>query len=489
MSTASSVTSGARAATFERLDYSVASGPAPEPDEWMRRLGELPLQYQPGVRWQYDLSNEVTGVLVSRVTGQPLETFLRERILDPLGMNDTAFHVPPDKIDRLPPLYGPDPQTGEFTVWDQAAGGRSSTPPAFQGAGGGLVSTADDYHCYFRMLLNHGMHGSERILSRTAVELMTTNRLSPRQQTARHTMFNGVAHLSCGQGTSGGWGFGMAVRTARSDYAPPPRKASSSGPSAPSMPCSASTCPATPDPTSPAAAPTPRKTPATASPSSRTSSMSGWCTTTTAPTKGCATRCESGDRRMAAWVLARHAMVPLNYGAPQEAARLAALARREAGTAPTAAAALSAAVTARALAGIGDTDRALRALRDVQDLDDRLDGQEAADTWFGYPSQKHFVHLSQAYTLLGNTSDAYAAQEDALALTTSPSVMTRALLAMDTAACLREDGDPTAAAEMAAGVLARLPGPYRDGLVRSRADALHRQLTGRPHDHLGQALA
>ncbi|MFB7407357.1 serine hydrolase domain-containing protein [Streptomyces sp. NPDC056202] len=215
-----SMTSPIRAATFERLDYSVASGPAPDPDEWMRRLGELPLQYQPGVRWQYDLSNEVTGVLVSRVTGQPLETFLRERILDPLGMNDTAFHVPADKIDRLPPLYGPDPQTGEFTVWDQAAGGRSSTPPAFQGAGGGLVSTADDYHCYFRMLLNHGMHGSERILSRTAVELMTTNRLSPGQQAARDTMFSGVAHLSCGQGTSGGWGFGMAVRTARSDYAP-----------------------------------------------------------------------------------------------------------------------------------------------------------------------------------------------------------------------------------------------------------------------------
>lgn len=215
-----SMASPIRAATFERLDYSVASGPAPDPDEWMRRLGELPLQYQPGVRWQYDLSNEVAGVLVSRVTGQPLETFLRERILDPLGMNDTAFHVPADKIDRLPPLYGPDPQTGEFAVWDHAAGGRSSTPPAFQGAGGGLVSTADDYHSYFRMLLNHGMHGNERILSRTAVELMTTNRLSPVQQAARDTMFSSVAHLSCGQGTSGGWGFGMAVRTARSDYAP-----------------------------------------------------------------------------------------------------------------------------------------------------------------------------------------------------------------------------------------------------------------------------
>ncbi|WP_407915006.1 serine hydrolase domain-containing protein [Kitasatospora sp. NE20-6] len=215
-----SMDSPIRAATFERLDHSVASGPAPGPDEWMRRLGELPLQYQPGVRWQYDLSNEVVGVLVSRVTGQSLEAFLRERILDPLGMKDTAFHVPADKIDRLPPLYGPDPETGGFVVWDEAVGGRSSVPPAFQGAGGGLVSTADDYHAYFRMLLNHGMHGSERILSRAAVELMTTNRLSPGQRAARDAMFGNIAHLSSGQGSSGGWGFGMAVRTHRGDYAP-----------------------------------------------------------------------------------------------------------------------------------------------------------------------------------------------------------------------------------------------------------------------------
>ncbi|MCX4902417.1 beta-lactamase family protein (plasmid) [Streptomyces sp. NBC_01369] len=209
-----------RAATFERTDYSVASGPAPDPVEWMRRLGELPLSYQPGERWQYDLSNEVLGVLVARVTGQPLEAFLRERIFDPLGMKDTAFHVPADKIDRLPPLYGPDPQTGEFLVWDKAAGGRTSRPPAFQGAGGGLVSTADDYHAYFQMLLNHGIHGSERILSRPAVELMTTNRLTPEQQAARATMYRNIAHITVGQGQQGGWGFGMAVRTYRGDHAP-----------------------------------------------------------------------------------------------------------------------------------------------------------------------------------------------------------------------------------------------------------------------------
>ncbi|MFD7786109.1 serine hydrolase domain-containing protein [Streptomyces nojiriensis] len=209
-----------RAAAFERLDYSVASGPAPGPDEWMRRLGELPLSYQPGERWQYDLSNEVVGVLVARVAGRPLEAFLRERVLDPLGMKDTAFHVPADRIDRLPPLYGPDPQTGEFLVWDEAAGGRCSRPPAFQGAGGGLVSTVDDYHAYFRMLLNHGVHGGERILSRAAVELMTTNRLTSGQQAARDAMYANIAHMTAGQGLHGGWGFGMAVSTHRGGYAP-----------------------------------------------------------------------------------------------------------------------------------------------------------------------------------------------------------------------------------------------------------------------------
>jgi len=198
---------------------------------------------------------------------------------------------------------------------------------------------------------------------------------------------------------------------------------------------------------------------------------------------------ESGDRRMTAWVLARHAMVPLNYGAPETAATLAARARREAGGSPTAAAALASAVTARSLAALGDHRGARQALNDVRDLAERIDGQEATDTWFGYPLQKHHVHLSQAYTLLRDTASAYTAQEDALALTNSPSVMARALLAMDTAACLRADGDPSAAADMAAAVFDRLPGSYRQGLVRSRAESLHRQLDGHARDRLGEVLA
>ncbi|MFE3452776.1 serine hydrolase domain-containing protein [Nonomuraea sp. NPDC059194] len=207
-------------ALFERGVFTQGGSAVPEPDEWMRRLGTLPLMYQPGEHWQYHISHDVLGVLVARVTGQPFETFLRDRILDPLGMKDTGFHVPAGKIDRLPPSYAPDPQTGQFIVWDEAAGGQYSQPPAFQSGGGGLVSTVDDYHAYFRMLLNHGMHGTERILSRPAVQLMTTNRLTPEQNAARDALATNNVHVSFGQGLHGGWGFGMAVRTYRGDYAP-----------------------------------------------------------------------------------------------------------------------------------------------------------------------------------------------------------------------------------------------------------------------------
>ncbi|GAA3164683.1 serine hydrolase domain-containing protein [Nonomuraea salmonea] len=79
----------------------------PEQDEWMRRLGELPLMHQPGAQWQYQISSDLVGVLVSRVSGQTFGDFLHERVFEPLGMHDTAFHVPADQLDRLPTLYAP----------------------------------------------------------------------------------------------------------------------------------------------------------------------------------------------------------------------------------------------------------------------------------------------------------------------------------------------------------------------------------------------
>ncbi|MER8234322.1 helix-turn-helix domain-containing protein [Streptomyces sp. NPDC094049] len=197
---------------------------------------------------------------------------------------------------------------------------------------------------------------------------------------------------------------------------------------------------------------------------------------------------ESGDRRTLSWVLARRAMLPLNYSAPHRAAAFAEAARTAAGTTPTGAATLASAVHSRALAALGDTESALQAIADTESMVQRIDGDKTADTWFGYPGQKHHVHLSQAYTLLGDTNAARRHQDAALALTRSPSVMTRALLSLDIAACLRTDGDHSEAAHTAATVWSHLPPAHRSGLVRARATNLLDRLDGRAHAHLREAL-
>ena len=142
----------------------------PEPDEWMRRLGRLPLMYQPGERWIYNTGSDVLGVLIARVSGQPLETFLRERIFEPLGMKDTGFSVPASKIKRLANNYWVNPESGTLELYDEAEGGQWSRPPAFPSAAGGMVSTVDDYLAFGQMMLNQGKYGRERILSRPSVE-------------------------------------------------------------------------------------------------------------------------------------------------------------------------------------------------------------------------------------------------------------------------------------------------------------------------------
>jgi CubicO group peptidase (beta-lactamase class C family) len=182
------------------------------PDEWLRRLGTLPLMHQPGELWQYHVGSDVLGVLVGRVTGRSLEEFARERLFEPLGMKDTGFHVPADRIHRLPTSYAHDPGTGALVVWDPAADGKYSKPPVFQAGGDGLVSTADDYHAFYRMLLNKGTLGGTRVLSRASVELMTMDHLTPAQKAEKDAFGD---HF----GRHGGFGFGMAVRTHRRDLA------------------------------------------------------------------------------------------------------------------------------------------------------------------------------------------------------------------------------------------------------------------------------
>ncbi len=174
-----------------------------EPDEWIRRFATLPLMHQPGEQWMYEMGFAVLGVLISRASERPLEAFLRERIFGPLGMEDTGFYVPPEKLGRLAACYRTNPETGALEPYDGAEDSQWSRPPAFPDARGGLVSIADDYLAFGRMMLDGGENGGERILSRLSVELMTTNRLTSEQRAS-----SGSVSVFLGER---GWGFGLST--------------------------------------------------------------------------------------------------------------------------------------------------------------------------------------------------------------------------------------------------------------------------------------
>jgi CubicO group peptidase (beta-lactamase class C family) len=186
----------------------------PAPDEWIRRFATLPLMHQPGAKWMYHTSSEVLSVLVARAAGQSLERFLEERIFRPLGMKDTFFSVPEPKLDRLATSYiarDPfHPDEGGFELFDEVRGGQWSKPPAFPSGGGGLVSTADDFLAFGRMMLGRGAVGSTRILSAASVDAMTTDQLTPEQKA-----ISAFAPPDYWDGH--GWGFGLAIVTAPDD--------------------------------------------------------------------------------------------------------------------------------------------------------------------------------------------------------------------------------------------------------------------------------
>ena len=183
---------------------------SPPADEWMRRLGSLPLLHHPGEQWCYHIGMDVLGVLIARASGRSLGEFMQERVFAPLGMRDTGFSVPPEKLQRLPACYQGTADGRGLTLYDGIADSHWGQPPPFESGGGGLVSTVDDYYAFCRMMLNKGRHGRERILSRASVELMTTDQLTPEQREA--IFFDG----------NSSWGFGMGVLTRRDDLASVP---------------------------------------------------------------------------------------------------------------------------------------------------------------------------------------------------------------------------------------------------------------------------
>lgn len=135
-------------------------------------LGKLPLLHQPGIRWEYGRSTDVIGRLIEVLSGETLGAFFQRRILGPLGMVDTAFHVQPRDHPRLAEAFAKDPDTGDAVLLQKVR-----DPPMLESGGGGLVSTAGDYARFLQMLLNGGTLEGVRLLGRKTVEFMTADHL------------------------------------------------------------------------------------------------------------------------------------------------------------------------------------------------------------------------------------------------------------------------------------------------------------------------
>src|SRR6202163_1350083 len=139
-------------------------------------LAKIPLEFSPGDAWNYSVSTDVIGYLVGKISGKPFEQFLKERIFDPLDMNDTDFFVPADKAHRLAACYSADGKGG-MTLQDDPTKSSFLSPPSFISGGGGLCSTAADYLTFCRALLNGGELGGVRLIGPKTLALMTSNHL------------------------------------------------------------------------------------------------------------------------------------------------------------------------------------------------------------------------------------------------------------------------------------------------------------------------
>jgi CubicO group peptidase (beta-lactamase class C family) len=166
-------------------------------EERVNKLATLPLVYQPETVWEYGRSIDVLGRMIEVVSGTGLEEFLARRVLEPLGMKDTGFWVPPEKRDRIAALEPAPPGTPQLVLRD------ITRPRTAEGGGTGLVSTAGDYARFLQMLLNGGTLGGVRVLSRKTVEQMTTNQLDPSIKAEGLGYYPGPGY---------GYGLGFAVR-------------------------------------------------------------------------------------------------------------------------------------------------------------------------------------------------------------------------------------------------------------------------------------
>lgn len=171
-------------------------------DEYIAILARLPLVFAPGTSWNYSVATDVLGIAVERLSGMRLGEYFREHIFAPLGMADTAFHVPTDKADRLADCYAYQPG-GKPRLIDRGADSKLLQPGTFDSGGGGLLGTAADYHRFATMLLNKGELDGARIIAPKTLDLMTANHLPGGVDLTR------ISQSLFSESTNAGVGFGL----------------------------------------------------------------------------------------------------------------------------------------------------------------------------------------------------------------------------------------------------------------------------------------
>jgi len=187
-----------RLGDFQLPDYTLEEG--------MRRLASKPLAFDPGTAWNYSMSTDVCGRLVEVISGMALDEYFAEHITGPLGMVDTAFHVPADKKHRFTSNYALTPDEPLLIV-DSFDASPYLSPPVFLSGGGGLVGTVDDYQRFVDMLLNGGELDGRRIIGRKTLEYMTINHL-PEGKT-----LNELGQSLFSEAVMEGMGFGLGFST------------------------------------------------------------------------------------------------------------------------------------------------------------------------------------------------------------------------------------------------------------------------------------
>jgi CubicO group peptidase (beta-lactamase class C family) len=155
----------------------IAQGDKLDPDEYIKLLADIPLEFSPGEHFNYSISTDILGFIIQRITNKTLFEFFKETILDPLNMNDTFFTIPKEKKERFASCYVCDAKNGGYKLSDDSQSSAfSNTPKSFSG-GGGLLSTIDDYMKFCNMLQNKGTINGATILGKKTTELMMSNQL------------------------------------------------------------------------------------------------------------------------------------------------------------------------------------------------------------------------------------------------------------------------------------------------------------------------